>query len=64
MYTFTADGTMVIDNCSLPRALWRLGAAAWRALRALWSVVWVELLCLLDQWAHAGMQHDADTDPY
>ena len=62
MYTFTADDVLVVTADSLPRALWRLGVAAWRALRALVSVVWVELLCLLDQWAHAGMHRDVD-DP-
>lgn len=61
MYTFTADGTLVVNNVSLPRALWQLCVAAWHALTALLSVVWVEFLCLLFQWAHEKM--DQETDP-
>ena len=60
MYTFTADGILVADKSSLPSALWRLCAAAWRALGALLSVIWVEFLCLIDQWAHDKMNQEAE----
>ena len=62
MYTFTADGILTVDDTSLPRSLWQLCTAAWRAMSALVSVIWVEFLCLIDQWAHDKLSASAEQE--